>query len=479
MKYNFITDILKDSKNIFLAILLLILAACSGHQDMVDKKIKALKNNTLNKDYYKDFELKDSDKDSLLYAEELGRVAFITSDTDRSIEAFNKVIRFYNIKDEQSKIGTLTSGAAASTFANDNVMPYDGADYERVFANFYQALNYIKLKQYDKSMVAIRATSDAQRLAIAKREQEMSKQEASLSKYQFSSDVNAALREANKLRASSNSRFLNAYVYYISGNIRELNGDINGALVDYKNALALYPNNRHILQDTLRLSNGYDNSYYQTTKRSAGISYDEISNIEYKNSKTILVIYEQGFVPQKQETGATVVLMGIIAKFAMPVYKEKQDSLNNVQVYVKESGNSVAFSNAEEINNIYTMAQNDLAEKYNAILTRAITRLTTKVASQVALQSQDNTGLAVAGILLGAATAVTENADLRSFSTLPSYVQVAKLNTTKNFSDVSLLIRGKEVNFEGLSLQNGDIAIIHVVDTGNALYNNVLYKGRK
>lgn len=460
-------------RNLCLPLLFLLLYSCANNR-LVENHIKNLENNKVKNDFYKDFEVSKSNKNYLLNNQEVGRTAFMLNLTDLTTSTFVKTTDKYNSLDERATINAkgVSRGALASTLGSDNNMEYTGADFERSLDYFYNAINYLKLGQLPKAMIEIRAADNIQKFAQSKREKQIYNAEAN-NQYNFSDDINNAIAESQNTLQGTKKRFLNPYIYYISGNIRELDGDANGALVDYKAAAELYPNNPYVIADALRLSEFKDHDYYLRLKKEHPIPYNK-DNI-YKKQKTVILVYEQGFVPSKTAIDGKVFLINGIYGISLPAYNKQQDPVADVNIELLNSGKTISTAKANEIVNIYTLAKNDLAENYSGIVARQVSRLITKSAMQEVGQDNDKPLLQIAGGL----SSLLEQADVRSFRTLPSYVQVAKINTNAKFDSIDVKINGRTVTFNDMLLNNNNIAILYVIDLGFSVYKSVVYQGKK
>lgn len=472
-------------KKISSFVFLILISGCAYNGSIVGKKVEQLKQNSLskdNKDYLKELEVKPNSGDYLLYYQEAGKIAFVLDDTKTSIDKFNKAISFYKQQEDIARLNAndASKKALSSTLLDDNVLQYKGSDYELAFVHFYQAINYLKNQDLDKSMVEIRASNDAQKLAIANHEKNIKNVESKINSYKFSGQINEGLKQATQYRGDEKSKFLNGLIYYVSGNIREIAGDKNGALVDYKNAYELSYDNMTILSDLLRLTQNYDNSYYNTLlKNKPNTKF--LNNEDYKQSKTILIIYEDNFMPTKRALEGSVYLYQVdkFAKISLPSYN-KAYSLNNPNLIL----NGEKF-NLEYTTNVYNLASNELAEKYPDILLRQISRLVTKMTMQNVGNSVNNNDSKEAAILklvigiFGAVSSLAESADLRSYTTLPQQMAVFKVNTKDNISTMQINAKGRVINLDNIDVKNGEIAILYVVDSGSYIYYNTIYKGNK
>lgn len=228
-----------------------------------------------------------------------------------------------------------------------------------------------------------------------------------------------------------------------------------------------------MIADALRLSEFKDHDYYLRLKKEHPIPYNK-DNI-YKKQKTVILVYEQGFVPSKTAIDGKVFLINGIYGISLPAYNKQQDPVADVNIELLNSGKTISTAKANEIVNIYTLAKNDLAENYSGIVARQVSRLITKSAMQEVGQDNDKPLLQIAGGL----SSLLEQADVRSFRTLPSYVQVAKINTNAKFDSIDVKINGRTVTFNDMLLNNNNIAILYVIDLGFSVYKSVVYQGKK
>ena len=459
--------------NLCLPLLFLLLYSCANNQ-LIENHVKNLEHNQVKSDFYKDFEVSKGSKNYLLNTQEVGRTAFMLNRTDLTTSTFIKTTEQYNSLDERATVNAkgVSSGVLASTVGSDNNREYIGSDFERSLDYFYNAINYLKIGQLQKAMVELRAADNIQKFSQAKREKQIYEAEAS-TQYNFSDDINNAIAESQNTLQGTKKRFLNPYIYYISGNIRELNGDANGALVDYKAAAELYPNNPYVIADALRLSELKDHDYYIRLKKAHPIFYNK--DYLYKRQKTVIIVYEQGFVPSKTAINGKIFLINGIYGLSLPAYSKQQDPLADVNIELLNNGKNVSSAQAAEIVNIYTLAKNDLAENYKGIVARQVSRLITKSAMQEVGRENDKPLLQI----VGGFSSLLEQADVRSFRTLPSYVQVAKINTNANFNSVDVKINGRTVTFNDMLLHDNNIIIFYVIDLGFSVYKSVVYQGKK
>ncbi|MDD5747180.1 MAG: hypothetical protein PHO30_07965, partial [Candidatus Omnitrophica bacterium] len=87
----------------------------------------------------------------LLYLLDKGYVQHLNRDFPGSVSTFDAA------KQKVDQLYTKSLSAIAATWAvNDYAAPYSGEDFERVFINIFQSLNYMGLGKYDDALVEAR-----------------------------------------------------------------------------------------------------------------------------------------------------------------------------------------------------------------------------------------------------------------------------------------------------------------------------------
>lgn len=465
--------------NFFVIIFCVILASCASNKD-VNGVIVGLQNKSdINKFVENLDSTKPGSKNYLLSQQELGRINFIKQNPKASISYFNNAVRTYNIIEEKGALDGLLSSTVASTLLDDNAIDYEGSDFERAMVYFYSALSYLNLGKLNEAMVDIRASYDIQKFATAKREKDIAKVNAKLKNYTFivPDKLEAEINKNQQEVANAKNKFLNSYLFYVSGLIREAKGELNNALIDYKNALELYPNNTYLLQNAIRLSAIYDRAYYnKLTQQNPNVK--TYNQQDYNKQTTVHIVYEQGFIPQKESFSINLLINNKLAKVALPVYNASNVTPFNVNIAY--NNNSIT---ATEIGNIYNMAKFNLNERFPYILLRQLTRISSKTALQSGLSDngQDASGLGTALYFVGAVASLTEQADLRGFYTLPALIQNATIYTNNNLDSISVNVNnGKNINIPlQIKSNKPENIIVLVTDTGNAMYYNILLRQTK
>jgi hypothetical protein len=212
-------------------------------------------------------------------------------------------------------------------------------------------------------------------------------------------EYDEALAGLNTIAGKVKNTYQNAYAFYMAATLWEALGEKNDALVDYKKAYELQPND-FIKNDVKRLDNA--------AKKANG---------QYP----VVIFLEQGLVPQKISSTLAIPTLNGLVNISFASY-DPSTYVAPSQVDVAVNGKTVA--NTALLTDIGALAVKTLKEKIAANLTTQIARSTAKYAVQKELGNR----LGVFGQLAGNIyNTATEKADVRAWNTLPSNAQVTRL----------------------------------------------------
>ena len=398
-------------------------------------------------------------KDKTLYMLEQGRVAQVAGRYPKSMEAFDIAIAEEARADERARISLSKMAASGSSLlSNDNAIPYRAAAYERILMHNYQALNYLALGKLEGAGVEVRRAALEQRDALERHHKELARLDEQARDQQWlvarnQNQVASRFRQMREAVAGLKNSFQSAYTFYVSGVIYELLGEPNDAYIDYKKAYEIYPDNPYLQADLLRLSAqlGFEDDY---ARFSQAFSLPR----ETQEGRELILLYEEGFVPPKQQVFIDFYTPHGIQAVAFPFYS---DVSSPARPLVLSTSEDEPLGSTALITDVQALAVKDLAEKLPAITVRQVLRLIAKY--QLQKQAEDNLGG------LGAATAmiynvVSESADLRSWLTLPSKVHVLRVHLPAGVEQVKLSVPGYHLaRLVTLEETRGGPAILHVV----------------
>lgn len=388
-------------------------------------------------------------KDGLLYAQESGRLHQLNKQYDASKADFAEVYRRYREQDEAARLsaGGAASGTA-SLLTNDNAIPYTGYGFERIFALHFQALNYLALGDAEAAAVELRRAAVEQRTlelanekAIAKAEQQANSDNIDTGSWQNAPELAGMSRMAGKVKSS----FQNAYTFYTSALIWEAMGDLNAALVDYKKALEINPDNTVMLQDVQRLDKG------QRLAQDKG---------------HLVVLFEDGFVVERNSfdlalpyfaSGGSYVTYFTVSFPYYPAAKVPQP----LQVF---SGNH-SLGTSRVIADIDAMAAKSLIENIPLMIVRMVLRARAK--HELHKQSADQGGI-LGSLAATIYNVVSEQADRRNWLTLPANVQLLRAEITPGTQQLELNLQGVSRSIT-VNTQAGRVTLLRVVNANNRM----------
>lgn len=409
-----------------------------------------------------DLEKRKAQKDQLLFMLERGRLNALAGNTEDSVADFNHAITVFRFYEERAKISLTHSFAQSSALlTNDNAIPYQGEDYERIFLHHYQALNYIALGEREKALVEVRRANQEQEAAKARHERLIEKAEADadtakgkVSTNDYSSYFAPLDNTANRVKNS----FQNAYTFYISALLYEANGQWDHAYIDYKRALEIFPDNIHVLKDSLRAA--------KKLNRKEDIQALESHiklNPERADSGSVVVIYEQDFVPAKHAVNIPIPYPYSWYLVSFPIYAQPWQA--PISLHVKTAQLS---AETETIVDVHALAARALKDQLLPILVRQTLRAYTKreLSQHIGNKAGDAAGLF--STLYGF---ISEQADRRSWLTLPANAQIARLNLSEGEHTLQLA-NGLFQDSVTVPVQRGRITLVKVTQVSGRYYRN-------
>ncbi|MBB1268596.1 COG3014 family protein [Shewanella sp. SR44-3] len=399
-------------------------------------------------------------KDGLLYAQEAGRIAQVSGNFTTSKNYYQSAINAYQAFDEQAKVSLSNVGAnATSLVLNDNSIPYRGPGFERIMLHQYQAFNYLFSGDLQGALVEVRRSNELQ-ASEQKRYQKSQKSVQSMANGAIDNEVNRLSSSAGTVTSS----FLNAYSYYITGLLHELLGEPNDAFIDYRKAAQISPNNPSLQQDLVRLAEELGMDEYEDYRRRWG----EIKKPKADEGQ-VVVIVERGFVPEKQSITIPFRLHDNWQTASMATYANNGLAPMPSPIYGLPTP-----LNAAPIANIDALAINALKEDLPAALVRQALRVYTKseMARRVRSDSKNrHNELDPAAILMQIFNVVSEQADRRSWLTLPRQAQIAKQYLPAG----SYPLRLTQASGINIQVETNRTTLVWVIETaGNYRYYSII-----
>lgn len=370
-----------------------------------------------------------SSNDKILYNLEHGRLAQVLGYTETSQSSFSVAINAVRENEQRATVSASRIGSnLAAIMTNDNALPYEGEGYERVLLHHYQALNYLLQNNLEGAGVEFRWANTEQNEALLRHEKELTKAEEKSKDGSFDGNAleNPAIQQQyaqlNEVAGRVKNSFQNAYSFYLSGLIYELQGEANDAYIDYKKALEIYPDNRYLQKSVITLAKKLamsddllelERRFPQTV---AGMSHNK-NNMD--DSGEIILLFEDGYVPPREELNISFPLASGLTTLALPFYRVGWSDPLPLELQI--DGQTVEVSSP--ICDVRVLAVKSLQEKMPIILTRQLIRAVAKAVAQK--EAKDRLGpMGQLGMM--AFSLVSERADLRSWLTLPENVQILR-----------------------------------------------------
>lgn len=347
----------------------------------------------------------------LLNQLEQARINDLTNSADNAQGKFENVYAQMQTKRQAAKI-QLSAGLEQSNalFTNDSAITYVPPAYEMSMLHSYKALNYVYKNDIEGALVEIRRANKVQADALSENEAEIDSEK---------NEAQQHYPSMNNVTRDVKNGFQNAYTFYLSALLYQSAKQFDDAYIDYKKALAIQPNNKYLQQDVIRLAKkqGFHQEFDEYTQR-----FGELSTLK-PNHGEVIVLLEQGFVPKQTEFKLRLPIdtsRGDVRFYslAMPVYKDSAyiSPIQNVNI----AGQKGALA---PLVYLEALAAKTLEQEIPGKITRQVLRLITKekVRAELARSAGD-----VGNILANIYNLASEQADTRSWLTLPNQIAVAR-----------------------------------------------------
>jgi hypothetical protein len=381
------------------------------------------------------------DKSRLLYGMDRGMTLQLAGDYQQSNavleQAEEELDRLYTRKIRTETLAFMT---------NETALPYEGDPYEQVLINVLKALNYAVLGQWQDALVEARRIDH--RLNV----------------------LSDRTKEKNVYREDGFARYLSAILY-------ECTGDVNNAFIAYRNAYETFEATRawshtavpsqlradllrtaealHFTQELAEYQHVFPYTRWETSQalqhlaQVVVISYngraprkeDQFLDLPISLNALQLVLLNRGFSQANQHSNQAVdtVLYGLngrVVRVALPrlVPQKTHVPVDTVSL-IPDNGTRVTL-NTELVHNVTALADKALSERMAGITVKALARAATKFAlaegaTRGAQQAAGKDAAPWVGLLTGLLTkglaVASEEADKRSWLTLPDEIHLARV----------------------------------------------------
>jgi uncharacterized protein len=411
--------------------------------------------------------------DRVLYLLERGRLAQIRGDREASMADFRAAAEGVEAQANDADItvrGAVAQGGAV--VVNDNVLPYRVAGFETVMLHHFQALNYLMGADVEGAAVEVRRAELEQRLALQRHEKDIARAKADAGARRLDlGDADQRVARAyagmDEVAGKVKDSFQNAATFYLSGVVYELAGQANDAYIDYKKALEIMPGNTTLQKDALRLAHslGMTDDYDQLKARYGSAA----AAATPAKAGSLVVLVDDDFIPQKQQIKIPIPIIsaehfyGLVA-LAFPFY----DVPWRVPAPFTVAVAGVQQGTTETVCSFRALAVKALKERLPAMLVRQAARAAAK--GVTTKQLADSFG-ALGAITGSVVSYVSEQADLRSWCSLPDSTQIARFAIPAGSVEVRV---GQGPSGPATALRvpitAGGMTVLYVKRAGETLY---------
>lgn len=390
-------------------------------------------------------------RDALLVLLEQGRLYQLAGNYEQSKQSFSAAIQKFSEIDDRATISlTHTASQGAALVSNDNAIPYQSNLFERIFTHQFQALNYIALGDYESAQVEMRRAQFYQDKTRDEHNDNPDNTVSPEALTEYQSRLATLDNLAQRVKSSSQS----AYSFYLAGLLYESKQQFDDALIDYKRALTIAPDNVFLQQDIYRLADKLKRN--DDLKKLAALKVAPAK----ANEGTVAVLYEEGFVPAKKEIFLPFPWPQSWYVLAFPYYDSPWQSPMALTITGPALKAPIA---SQVVVDSQALAARALKDSLVSMLVRQTLRAQTKHKLQ---QEANDKGGPILGVLVGAYNILSENADLRSWLTLPRFAHIARFNLPEG--EQSLQLDGTESI--KVNVQRNKITLVRIVKVDNHFY---------
>ncbi len=372
----------------------------------------------------------------VLYHLDRALVLQLTGDFSSSVVSLEKA------KLRQEELYTRSVTNEASTWVvNDNRAPYRAPEYERVLMNVFQSLNYLQMNNLNEALVEARDLD---------------------SKF----PVVAGVYGQDKHRFEDNgfARLLCGILYEAAGT----GDDLNDALIAYKQALTVYDSYyngqyvpRVLKNRLIRMAERFhDPDAGEYRRRFSDVRIED----ERPDTATVYLLEAVGFSPVRvAEIIPVPVDMEFVAKIAFPKFVRRLYAVRGSHFVVQGRPGPVLRVDTELGADIEELAEKDLEARKALTLSKSVIRpalkyLVERNQKDVIEKKHGRVAAELFGIFSNLYNIYSEQADLRSWQSLPAQVRVARIQVPVGTYRVS--IEDVDVNgFMVASEDKGDVLL--------------------
>jgi uncharacterized protein len=300
-----------------------------------------------------------------------------------------------------------------SYILNDNVKEYPGEDFENIYINIFNALNYYNRNNIEGALVEIR------KLSNTNGKLDMLAQKYNYTDPKTGSSLNDMVNKEtgiNDLPAAKSVNFSNsALARYLGALFYQADGNIDSARIEFDQVYKAYAAQRNIYRGNVPKAVEEARNVPEGKARLNIISFTGLSPI--KEEDTVIQ-----FLPFQHP-----VLQ--IATFKLPTLVKRPSQINRIEVEI----NGAQRFELELLENMGDVIQETFNAHYSSMLTKTYIRTIIKyVVADVAAMAAENNDNSLAGLMVAVAARVaadvSERADIRMSRYLPDKAYIGGIN---------------------------------------------------
>ncbi|MFD2179705.1 COG3014 family protein [Veronia pacifica] len=389
---------------------------------------------------------------------ERGRLELLAgknADSQNSFEISDAIL----VENSKQAMLRLSSGMnqAGSLLVNDSLIDYQPSDYELGFLHLYRSLNFLAQKDLTGALVEVRRANKVQENARKIREEELTEAESEATENGIDNQNLGVLLSRYPNAGAKLSEVQNGYLFYYSALLYEAEGNLNDAFIDYSRALAVAPKNVHIADALKRIARKQGRG---SDLRSLEAKYGKFKK-PGKDKGQVVILSEQNVVQSKK---------ALRLPFSMWDENGQPANITVSLPYYPDLSvtppRSIMLDGQSEkpllLTNVSGMANAALGEQITSIAIRQIVRVLAKDRLRREISSHDTSG--VANLLANVYNTVTEQADTRSWQTLPDsvglfsdYIDAGKHNLDIGGQTVNIEVKPGRTTLVWLSRQGQNV----------------------
>lgn len=307
---------------------------------------------------------------------------------------------------------SLTAETGAM-FTNDNLLSYEGEDFEKVMVNVTSALNYVYLGQWDEALVEARK-------------------------------VDHKLNLFNDQYAKKNIYKEDAFARYLTGILYEAKGELNDAFIAYRKSYETYqdyqkdygtPLSPTLPRDLLRVTEALGLSEEHQAYREKFQDTRWPPQKEFGRQGELIFISLDGRSPFKEDFFIDAPIPdgrgGIyLLRVALPRFVPQPTDVAYAEVHLIGPQGAVASQRTFLMEDITAIAKKNLEDRIGRITAKAIARATAKfvAAREIRKKAKDNPLTQfLTDVGTNVYSIVSEQSDKRSWRTLPGQIRMVRL----------------------------------------------------